>query len=277
MANLFWKTQQTTKSLLSKPFKTEEEFERIVFDSQEILEDIFLIKRQIRAGNKTGIPDIVGIDFDGNICIVEMKNVDVNSSIIPQVLEYAIWAETNPDSIKNLWLECENKPDELSISWDDFQVRIIIIAPTILNSTLDFVNKINYSVDLIEVKRWADEENQFLLVNKLEKERKEAKVKPVTGLVAYDYNFYKKEYNKNSAKEFIKYVNEVESLIKENGWPLETKYNKHYVSFKAGFFNAFGIKWIGSKTFAFFFKIGEKEIKLIRNLLSHYSKFLAKN
>ncbi|MBM4241051.1 MAG: hypothetical protein FJ150_05260 [Euryarchaeota archaeon] len=260
MANLFWKTKEDTKSLLSKPFKTEEEFEKIVFDTQEILEDIFLIKRQIRGGNKSGIPDIVGVDYDGNICIVEMKNVDVNSSIIPQVLEYAIWAETNPDGIKNLWLECEEKPDELSISWDDFQVRIIIIAPNILKSTLDFVNKINYHVDLIEVKRWVDEENQFLLVNKLEKE-KQGKITVIKGLQTYDLNFYKKEYNKNSAKEFIRYVKEVESIIKKNRWSLDTKYNKHYVSFKAGFFNAFGIKWIGTKTFAFFFKLDEDEVK----------------
>jgi len=50
-----------------------------------------------------------------------MKNVTVDASIIPQVLQYAFWAETNPDSIKSLWLECENKPDDLTISWDSFQ------------------------------------------------------------------------------------------------------------------------------------------------------------
>ena len=33
------------------------------------------------------------------------------------------------------------------------------------------------------------------------------------------------------------------------------KFNKHYCGFKHGFFNAFGIQWIGSKTFAFFFKL----------------------
>ena len=44
MANLFWKTKKYTKNLLSKPFKSEEEFERIIFNTQEILEDIFLIK-----------------------------------------------------------------------------------------------------------------------------------------------------------------------------------------------------------------------------------------
>jgi len=165
MVNLLWKTNVETKGLLPTPFKTEEEFEKFIFDTQGILEDIFLIKRQIKGGNKPGIPDIVGLDNDGNICIVEMKNVSVDASIVPQVLQYAFWAETNPDSVKALWLECENKPDDLSTSWDSFQVRIIVIAPTILRSTLDVVNKINYPVDLIEIKRWVEGGNQFLLVN----------------------------------------------------------------------------------------------------------------
>ena len=258
MANLFWKTKKATKSLLATPFKTEEEFEKIIFETPEILEDMFLIKRQIRGGRKSGVPDIVGIDNDGNICIVEMKNVSVDASIIPQVLNYAFWAETNPDSIKSLWLECENKPDDLSISWDDFQVRILIIAPNIYKSTLDIVNKINYAVDLIEVKRWIEGENQLLLINKLEQEKITKPLRPVTGLPVYDEEFYKKEYNKNSAIQFIKYVKQVESIIKQEGWELERKYNKYYCGFKAGYFNAFGIMWLGSKSFAFFFKLDKQ-------------------
>jgi len=205
MANLFWKSKDGTKSLLAKPYKTEEEFEKMIFDTPEILEDIFLIKRQVRGGNKSGVPDIVGIDNDGNVCIVEMKNVSVDASIIPQVLQYAFWAETNPDSIKSLWLECENKPDDLAISWDNFQVRIIVIAPNILRSTLDIVNKINYPVDLIEVKRWVEGDNQFLLMNKLEEESK-TRPKPVSGLQMYDEEFYRKQYNRKSAEEFLRYI-----------------------------------------------------------------------
>jgi hypothetical protein len=261
MANLFWKIDGETKSLLSTPFKTEEEFEKEIFNTQEILEDIFLIKRQIRGGNKTGIPDIVGIDNDGNICIIEMKNITVDASIIPQVLQYAFWAETNPDSIKSLWLECDNKPDDIAISWDSFQVRIIVIAPSILRSTLDIVEKINYPVDLIEVKRWVEDRNSLYLVNKLEADPKASRIKPTSGMQVYDEEFYKKEYNKKSAIEFIKYAKEVEKFISKKDWSLELKFNKHYCGFKAGFFNAFGIQWIGTKTFAFFFKLSEDEAK----------------
>jgi len=122
------------------------------------------------------VPDIVGVDNDDNICIVEMKNVDVDASIIPQVLQYAFWAETNPDSIKALWLMCENKPENISGNFDTFQVRIVIIAPRIFPSTLDIIKKINYPVDLIEVNRWVDGENELLLVKKLEPEEKKNKM-----------------------------------------------------------------------------------------------------
>ncbi len=272
MANLFWKNKDSTRSLLSTPFKTEDEFERIIFETPEILEDIFLLKRQVRGGNKAGIPDIIGIDKDGNICIVEMKNVTVDASIIPQVLQYAFWAESNPDSIKSLWLECENKPDDIEMSWDSFQVRIIVIAPKILPSTLDIVDKINYPVDLIEANRWVEADNQLLFVKKLEPEEKRSRPNTVKGLEIYDEEFYKKEYNKESAKYFLKYLSEVEELIKKNDWALETKLNKHYCGFKAGFFNAFGVKWVGSKTFAFFFKLHENDVTDFEIPMTRYEK-----
>lgn len=270
MANLFWKTSQRTKSLLAIPFKTEDEFEKTVFETPELLEDIFLLKRQVRGGKKSGIPDIIGIDNDSNVCIIEMKNVSVDASIIPQLLQYAFWVESNPDSIKSLWLECENKPDDLSISWDTLEVRIIVVAPSILRSTMDILEKINYPVDLIEVTRWVEGKSQLILVNKLEQEFKKQKSKPIRGQETYDTDFYKRNYNKASAVSFLKFCKDVDALKKKNGWVLQKKFNKHYCGFKAGYFNAFGIKWIGTKTFAFFFKISEKEANKFNIPITRY-------
>lgn len=270
MANLFWKTQEGIKNLLSTPFKSEDEFEKIVFETPEILEDIFLIKRQVGGGNKPGIPDIVGIDNDGNVCIIEMKNVTVDISILTQVLQYAFWAETNPDSIKSLWLEYEDKPEDLKISWDDFQVRIIIIAPNIDRSILNIVDRITYTFDLVEVKRWMQEKDQLLLVEKLEPEKKLGKTRSVSGLRTYDEKFYLKEYNTKSAKAFLKYAEEVKSLVRDQGWDLELKFNRWYCCFKAGFFNAFGITWVSSKTFVFFFKLSQTEAESVNIPMKRY-------
>ena len=269
MANLFWMKNRVTHSLLATPFKTEEEFERTVFETPELLEDVFLIKRQVRRGGKAGIPDIIGVDNDGNICVIEMKNTTVDSSIILQILEYVIWAENNPDSIKALWLECEEKPDDISVNWENPQIRVIVIAPNIDRSALSIGSKVNYQMDMIEIKRWVEGKNQLLLVNKLEMDFKR-KVKPVTGLVTYDKEFYKTQRNKNSVDEFMRYIREVEAIIKKKKWSLETKTNKQYCGFKAGFFNAFGIKWVGTKTFAFFFKLSQKEAKKVKLPMTKY-------
>ena len=260
MANLFWKAPKGTKALLDRPFKTEDEFERTIFETSELLEDIFLLKRQVRGGGKTGIPDIIGVDGDGNICIIELKNVAVDASIIPQVLQYAIWAETHPDSIKNLWLERDNKPDETQPTWESMKVRIIVIAPSIHRSTITAVSKINYTVDLLEVKRWIEGKDEFLLVNTLEEDTQlNRHVRPVSGLRNYDADFYRKERNSKSVTEFMRYADDLQSLVVKKGWLLERKFNRGYCGFKAGFFNAFGIGWWGTRSFGFFVKISKEE------------------
>jgi hypothetical protein len=86
-----------------------------------------------------------------------MKNKEVDAAVIPQVLEYAIWAESNPDSVKNLWLEAKDRPEDLTPDWDEYGLRVIVVAPYIDRTTLEHVTKINYPVDLIEVSRWAEE------------------------------------------------------------------------------------------------------------------------
>lgn len=131
------------------------------------------------------------------------------------------------------------------------------------------LKKINYQVDLIEISRWVKDSDHLLFVKKLEEEKR-TKSKPVSGQEEYDEEYYKRENNKDSAKHFIRFTNEAEQLINKKGWALEKKYNKHYCGFKAGFFNAFGIKWIGTKTFAFFFKLTEEEATNINPEMTKY-------
>ena len=77
-------------------------------------------------------------------------------------------------------------------------------------------------------------------------------------------------YNKTSVLEFIRYAKDTEELVQKKGWHLETKFNKHYCSFKAGFFNAFGVQWIGSKTFAMFVKLPESEASATGPKMTRY-------
>ena len=48
------------------------------------------------------------------------------------------------------------------------------------------------------------------------------------------------------------------------------KYNANNCVFKSGFFRAFGIKWIGSKSFALFVMISDVEAKKFKNPITKY-------
>ena len=102
-----------------------------------------------------------------------------------------------------------------------------------------------------------------LLVNNL-KPVEEKRTKTAKGLLNYDQKFYESKRNKLSVKYFLKYCKQTESIVKRKRWKLDMKYNAIYCGFKYGFFNAFYIKWIGTKTFAF-------HIKLPKNVAEKYS------
>ena len=71
-------------------------------------------------------------------------------------------------------------------------------------------------------------------------------------------------------REFFRFVGEMEAVVEQKKWPLVKKFNKSYVTFKAGFPNVFGIIFIGSKTFAFFVKISEAQAKALTPPPSRY-------
>jgi hypothetical protein len=269
MHNLFLKGDKSPKLLAPVPFASEEDFERFVFDAPEILGDIFLLKRQVRGGRKPGIPDIVGIDKDNNVYIIEMKNVTVDATIIPQVLQYAFWAEMNPDSIKSLWLQAKGRPD-FDPDWDDVKIRIVIIAPEISRSTLHMVRRVRYETDLIEIVRWHEKSNTLLLVNHLESDEEEAAPRTVRGLENYDADYYRKGHNSESVDQFMAYVTEVETLAQKQGWKVEKKFNKHTCAFKIGFFRAFGVWWDNKREFSFFFRASKSDAKLVKRPVDYF-------
>jgi hypothetical protein len=271
MANLYIKSAKDIKSLKPDPFESEEAFENEVFESSEMLGDLIILKRQIRGGGKAGIPDIVAIDSDGRICIIEMKNHSVDSGIIPQILQYAIWAETNPDSIKSLWLEAKNRPDDIALDWDNLEVRIMVVAPQIMRSTLDFIDKINYRVDLVEVNRWKDVDNELFLVNYLEPDPK-VKSRITSGLPVYDRQFYETIHDHHSVDQFLKYADKLKDYVKQRGWKLERKFTKYYCGFKSGNRLVFGIEWSSDKEFEFFFKVDLKQLRNTEYKSLPYSK-----
>lgn len=76
-----------------------------------------------------------------------------------------------------------------------------------------------------------------------------------------DAEFYKKYHTTESVDQFMKYVADLEQLVRKNGWNLDKKFTQETCAFKAGFFRAFGIWWEKREKFALFFHVSEQDIK----------------
>lgn len=263
MQNLFWrKPSEEVLNIVESSFRTEEQLEGYLLETRELLSDLFILKRQVRTSHHTDIPDLIALDKEGSVVIIEVKNVQVAENIIPQVLRYAIWAETNPDSIRALWLELPDRPENINISWDSLTVKILIVAPSVSSRVLRLANRIEYPVSFLEIKRFSVDKDEFILTNQLEPEP-EAKGGVTRGQETYDKDFYLTNYNKTSVLNFFKTINIIDQVVQEKNWKLDKKMNKSYVSYKYGFPIVFSINWIGSKSFGLAFKLPREKAESI--------------
>ncbi|MBI4321982.1 MAG: hypothetical protein HY675_26115 [Chloroflexi bacterium] len=226
----------------------------LIFE-RSILPDVVLLKRQLQTYSKEDRIDLVGIDSDNNVVVVEIKDRTVDESIIPQVLRYAVWVETHPDAVKSIWLEQKDKLAEIRFDWDrEVTLKILVVAPSFKPSVQRLVNRITYPVMLLEFKKFCDGEREYIFLDEAIPE-KEAPYKAIDAVRLYDLDFYKKNYSPDSAKEFWRLCERVETYVKDRGWNLSRADNKGYVAFKYGFFIVFGVQFVSSKSFALFFKI----------------------
>ena len=254
MPNLYWKHEASTKNIPVKDFPSERDFEEYVFKNQDLLGDIIIIYRQIRSGTRQGIPDMLGVDQDSNICLIEMKNVQVSEDVLPQVLGYAVWAETNPDSIKAIWLESKNKPEDINIDWDSIQIRIIIIAPSFNPNVLRMSSKINYAVDLIQIQRLSDDQDEFILVETLE-DTSRKKVGITKPMGDWSWEYYEENHGKEATAEFKKAVDALAAFVKEQKWNLTYNLNKYYTGFKLGYKIVYSVQWDSTQKWSLKLKI----------------------
>lgn len=260
MPNLFWKKPDgLIVNVVEKPFVSEEELESYLVKARGLLGDIFIFKRQIRANSGKDIPDLIGVDKENNIVLIELKNVAVDGNIAPQILQYAIWADRNRDSLRALWLECKDKPDELNIDWNSLSVTVIIIAPEFEASAWS-VKKITYPVELLEIRRFASENDEFIVMEQLSEEESQTP-RITTAQEEYNEDYYLKNYNRQSVKHFMETVDIVENYCRSKGWNLEKKFTKWYVPFKQGHRVVIGIKWLGTKSFGISFRSKGHAIK----------------
>ncbi|MBI3965071.1 MAG: DUF91 domain-containing protein [Chloroflexi bacterium] len=256
MANLILLQGNETTNLNEVAVHPEEAIERTIFENPQILSDILLLKRQLATYTKEDRIDIVGLDSENNIVVVELKDERVDEDVIPQVLRYALWLESYPDAIKSIWLENKHlAPDDFTFDWDkDFDLRIVIVGPSFKPALQRLVHRITYPVELIEFKQFIDGDRRYVFLNKVATEE-DKRFKPVSTTREYDLDFYAKNRNPASAKQFWRLAERVEQYAAHQGWNLTRSNNMSYISFKYGFPIVFGVTFLGTKSFGLFFKI----------------------
>ncbi len=245
MRNLYWKSKDSTINLIPKEFQNEQAFETYVYENQDLLGDIVILYRQIRTGARQGIPDMLGVDQDANFCLIEMKNCQAVEDVLPQVLGYAMWAETNPDSIRAIWLESKEKPEDIQVDWDNLAIRIIVIAPSFKPNVLKMAAKINYPIDLIQIQRFSHDDDEFIFVESL-KDTAGPKVTVTRAMEEWSWEYYENNHGKDATREFKKVVEAIDNFVKERGWNLPYNLNKYYTGFKLGNKVVFDVAWSGT-------------------------------
>jgi hypothetical protein len=260
---LYWKPKgKKPRALTEQPFATEEELEDYLCGNPELLGDVFIIGRQIRTGTGAERLDILGIDADGDVVIFELKNKPVDEEIVSQVLGYAIWVESNPDSIKKLFLQAKEQPEGIDIDRADLNVRIVVVAPSIRRGIARFRDKIDYELDLLEIKRIQGETGEIVVLNVIEDDQP-GKISPAKGRPEYNKAFYLQYRNSRSVEVFYSLITEVAALVKKRKWNLVTKFNRNYCGFNSGFFRAFRVAWLGNRSLGLGFKLDEKTAKAL--------------
>lgn len=271
MQKVFWKPKRGKVIAITEvPFRTEDEFERYVLTAKEILSDIFILKHQVKGGRD--IPDMVGIDQDNRAVIVENKNKPVDEAILPQIMRYAIWADTHQDAIKAWWLEAKDRPDDLEVDWDRLQIRLIVLAPSIKPTVPRLVKKLGYAVDLVEIKKFAIGSDEIVFVNQLESPEEESRG-TTKGMPVYDREFYEERRNPRSVDAFFDLEADLERIVVKKGWNLKPKFNAYYAGFKHGFFNVFGVHWVGTKSLEIFVKIPKVKVAKAKRLCPYPSEY----
>ena len=212
---------------------------------------------------------MIGVDQDARVCVIELKNVEADDSILTQAGNYATWAEDNPDSIKATWLESKDRPEEVEIHWDG-DVRVILIAPSFKQTVQRMARKFRY--DLVRIRRYGCEGDEFLLVETLE-----TPSAPRPGVTKaareWDWDYYESEHGKEAIAQFRKVVEAIDALVRREGWDLRYNLNKGYTGFKLGSKLVVYVAWGGTRAWNVGFKVSEDEARAFRGSLWEFQRY----
>ena len=132
-------------------------------------------------------------------------------------------------------------------------------------------SKINYAIDLIQVQRFSDDEDEFILVETLEDTSKKAGVTKPMGY--YSWEYYEENHGKEATAEFKKVVDALANFVKEQKWNLTHNLNKDYTGFKLGNRLVFLVQWDSTQKWSLKLKIPEEVAKNYKGQKWEYQRY----
>lgn len=220
------------------PFTDEPyDMQSFVKKNSNILGDVFIFGEQEQGGGRL---DLLGIDKDGRVLIIELKNECVGASILGQVLQYKLFWKGSPDRLANLWGQAEDKPQDVQIDTENVEPKIIIVAPEFDQSLPKIAAMENLDIDFIQISRYLHGDETFVVVNQIETQ--EPKGRPAIAARPPEYNWawYAEQFADN--QQIIiggSLFKQIIELCQERAWSIKPKFNKWYIAFKHGFYNCF--------------------------------------
>lgn len=216
-------------------FKNEKEIENILEENPSIVSSSIIIARQGQldfAGSKH-IPDLIGVDEEGRIQVIELKNNQVSLDILPQVLRYQSSAKEYPSDIRLLWERFNDRPKGLELD-TKLSPEIIIAAPSISRELKDTVTSMSMEFRLVEISKFKKEENIIVVSRQIEQREMERK-SPSKGYEKGWAAFKNRKGASEEEIELMKYIaNELTDFFEDKGWNIEMNFKQNYIAFQYG-------------------------------------------
>jgi hypothetical protein len=247
--------QAAVEAVAEAPFADEvSDLESFVKNNPDILgERVRIFAEQVDTG--LGRMDLLAMDQSleqEKLLLIELKNKPADTNVLLQVLRYASWVSTSPDSIRLLLersaLDAENA---------DLKPKIVIVAPDIEDELIELSQYIAaFEFSFLEVKRFRLG-SEFLVVveNKAIAPEKKA---GVTAQEEWDWERYERDLKIPRARlELARWlVSKMQDACAEKGWPLEFRFRKGYTPFQMpGGWNVIGTENRWSKGWCIWFKL----------------------
>jgi hypothetical protein len=167
-----------------KPFLDEtSDMEDFVKKNAKILGDLIIFSEQTISAGRDKRTDLLAINKDGDVLIIELKMILAGPDVLGQVLGYRNYWRQNLEAVKNLWNEFREKPEEFEPDFQNYDPRVLLVAPEFEKELLEIVSSERLPIECAEITRYEHEDRIFVVVDRMEPPV--AKIGPVVGQREY--------------------------------------------------------------------------------------------